>query len=120
MLRDAFVAMWDGMRLICPSCRSGPIYRNMTDMHDQCPNCGVSFEPNEGDFLGAMTVAYSITAVLVAIGVFALEALTDLPAVVHLAIWGIFAIAFIITCYRNLKGIWIGILYATTGLRKNY
>jgi uncharacterized protein (DUF983 family) len=113
-------AAWDGVRLTCPACRNGPIFRNMTDRHETCPNCGISFEPNEGDFLGAMTVAYAVTAVLVVFGILTLELLTDLTAYQHLIIWGIFSVAFLILCYRNLKGLWIGILYAMTGLRREY
>lgn len=119
MLQKWLVGMWDGMRLVCPNCRKGAIYRAM-EMNARCPSCDIAFQPNPGDFTGAMTVAYSVTSVLVAIGVFILESMTNLPLMTHVIIWGIFSVAFLILCYRNLKGIWIGILYAMTGLRENY
>lgn len=118
--QEWLVSIWDGMRLVCPNCRKGSIYRSLTEMNPRCPSCDISFEPNAGDFTGAMTIAYSLTAALVALGVFILETVTDLSLTTHMIIWGIFTVAFLIFCYRNMKGIWIGILYATTGLREDY
>lgn len=110
--------MWDGMLLVCPACRKGRIYRSFTKMNDTCAHCGAVFEPDEGDFVGAMVVAYSITAVLVAIGVGITTALLNLTFVQHVVIWSVFATVFILLTYRNQKGIWIGILHIMTGLKK--
>lgn len=113
-------AMGDGAKLRCPSCRKGSMAKNFWDLNAECPHCGVSFEPNEGDFLGAIVVAYSIMSVFIAAGVFILLMLTDLSAYAHIAIWSTFAFFFLVFGYRNMKGIWIGVLYAMTDLRKRY
>ncbi len=94
--------------------------KNFWDLNAECPQCGVSFEPNEGDFLGAMVVAYSILSVIIAAGVFILMMLTDLSAYAHIAIWSVVAALFLIFGYRNMKGIWVGVLYAMTDLRRKY
>lgn len=113
MLKSAGV----GMRLICPACRKGRIYKSFTRHHSRCPHCGVIFEREEGDFLGAMVVAYSIISVLVAAGIFITERVTDLTVVQHAWLWSVLAAAFLLLTYRNMKGIWIGILHAMVGLK---
>lgn len=113
MLRYA----WRGMLNRCPACRRGRIFRNLFTMHASCPNCGVVFEREEGDFVGAMVVAYSITAVLVAVGVMIVEMVVHLDVMLHVLLWGGFTVAFLLLTYRNMKGIWLGILHAMMGLK---
>jgi uncharacterized protein (DUF983 family) len=106
-----------GMRLQCPACRRGRICRSLFRMNETCPHCGVVFEREEGDFLGAIVVAYSITSVAVVAGILTLEMLTDLDPMLHVIIWSLFAVVFVVLTYRNMKGIWLGILHAMVGLR---
>lgn len=113
MLRYA----WTGLRLKCPACGNGRIYRSLTVMNPACPACGVVFEREEGDFVGAVVVAYSVTAVVVAAGVYAVEVLADLDPMLHVLLWSLVAALFLIFTYRNMKGIWLGILHAMVGLR---
>jgi len=113
MLRFACV----GMTLRCPACGEGRIYRNLTEMNRSCSQCGVVFEREEGDFVGAMLVAYSITAVVIAAGVYLVEVYTSLDAMVHVLLWSAVATLFLVFTYRNMKGIWLGILHAMIGLR---
>jgi uncharacterized protein (DUF983 family) len=108
---------WIGMRLRCPACGQGRIFRNLTVMHESCPHCGAVFEREEGDFVGAIVVAYSITAVLVAIGIYVVEVFGHLDAMVHVILWSAFTVVFVVLTYRNMKGIWLGILHAMVGLR---
>lgn len=112
-------AAWTGMRLTCPACGQGRIYRSLQQMNPECPHCGVRFEREEGDFLGAMVIAYSITAMLVAAGVFILLLLTDMSATAHIILWSTAATLFLVTTYRNMKGIWIGILHVMVGLKRH-
>jgi uncharacterized protein (DUF983 family) len=110
-------AAWIGLQLRCPACGRGRIYRSLTAMHPHCPACGVVFEREEGDFLGAMVVAYSITAVLVAVGVFVVELFADLDPMGHILLWSTVSTGFLLCTYRNMKGIWLGILHVMVGLR---
>lgn len=107
---------WAGLRLRCPSCGVGKIYAGLTRMNPRCSRCGVIFERDEGDFLGAICIAYSVTAVLVAVGIYLLEIFTDLNPYGHLLIWSLFAALFLWIGYRHMKGLWIGILHVMIGL----
>lgn len=113
MLRHAYT----GMQLRCPNCCRGRIYSSFSRLNPACPVCGVRFEREEGDFLGAMLIAYSVTSLLVVVGVLLTAALTDLSLTGHLTLWALCAVLFLTLTYRNMKGIWIGILHRMVGLR---
>lgn len=115
-MTNLLVAMWDGLLLTCPACRRGRIYRSFTQMNHRCPSCQVIFEREEGDFLGAMVVAYSLVAVLICIGVGITAFLTDLSFTTQALIWSVFTVVFLAVGYRNMKGLWLGILHVMTGL----
>jgi uncharacterized protein (DUF983 family) len=59
------------LRLRCPRCRTGRVFRSLLRMNDPCPHCGLVFEREEGYFLGAMYVSYALGGVLVAAAYFA-------------------------------------------------
>lgn len=92
--------------------------RGALDVQRRCPACGAEFEPEEGDFVGAMLVAYSVTAVLVVIGIYLVSTMTTLSPRAQLLLWSLAGAAFLVGTYRNMKGAWVGILYAMTGLRR--
>ena len=60
----------------CPRCREGNIFKHPVTklskfnvMNENCPNCGVGFEPEPGFYQGAMFVGYAFTvAVIVIVG----------------------------------------------------
>ena len=62
----------------CPRCRQGDIFKyplknvmKFGAMHDYCPHCGASFEPEPGFYFGAMFVSYALSVVLfVVVGLF--------------------------------------------------
>lgn len=53
--RSAISAILTGR---CPKCREGTIYAGGGRTHPRCPICGLSFEREEGYFLGAMYFSY--------------------------------------------------------------
>jgi uncharacterized protein (DUF983 family) len=48
------------LRLRCPRCRRGEVWRSFLSMHERCPACGLVFEREPGYFTGAMVVSYVI------------------------------------------------------------
>lgn len=117
IIRDLLYYAWLGTRGICPACRRGHMYRNLFSLHEACPVCGVVFEREEGDFLGAMVLAYSGTAVLLCVLIPIVAVLTPLSFVHHVILWSVLAGLFLVFSYRNWKGAWTGILHAMNGLR---
>jgi len=106
---------WDGVRLRCPSCGKGRIYSSGFNINPQCSECGAPFErPNQGDFVGAMVTAYTITAVVVLVVIAALWLFTPIPARLLPYVSIPFVLIFVVALYRNMKGIWITFLIALT------
>ncbi|MBS1962879.1 MAG: DUF983 domain-containing protein [Bdellovibrionales bacterium] len=57
--------LFDLLRLRCPVCRQGTVFRGPYSMNADCPHCGIHFERENGYFLGAMVFAYVLGVVSV-------------------------------------------------------
>ena len=55
------------LKLVCPLCGQGKLFRTWLGMHQQCPRCGVKFEREPGFFLGSIYINYGLTVLIVAI-----------------------------------------------------
>ena len=55
------------IRLRCPVCGQGQLFRGWFAMHKQCSHCGAKFEREPGFFLGSIYINYGLTALIVAI-----------------------------------------------------
>jgi len=104
-------AMWAGARLRCPVCGKGRMYASLTRLNEQCPACGIRFEPEQGTFSGALMLAMGITGLLVALGALSVELLFHPPAEVQLWLWILFACLFLPLTYPSFKGAWLGFMY---------
>jgi uncharacterized protein (DUF983 family) len=54
--------LWAVLRLRCPRCFQGKVFKGSFAMYDPCPVCGVIFQREEGYFLGAMYVSYILAS----------------------------------------------------------
>lgn len=62
-----------GLRLRCPCCGRGPVYRRLLRSYHECPLCGLRYYREPGYYVGAMIVNYGLTAfALIAIYLFSL------------------------------------------------
>src|SRR5262245_20482927 len=52
------------LRMRCPQCHEGRVFRSLVTMHDSCPSCGCVFEREPGYFVGAMYVSYALAVPL--------------------------------------------------------
>jgi uncharacterized protein (DUF983 family) len=57
----------------CPRCGSGGLFKGYFELREACPGCGCRFEcrPEDGFFLGALTINLAITEGILLLGVFA-------------------------------------------------
>lgn len=95
------------------------MYKSAGQMHLECPECKTPFERfGEGDYLGAITVAYAITSVFVVAMVFLLNMLTELALETQLWLSGAAGVAFLVLFYRNLRGLWVAVLVALLKWRR--
>lgn len=105
-----------GLRRRCPRCGAGKLFRGWFEMAKECPACGYRFEqrPEDGFFLGALTINLAITEGLLLLGVFGYIAVLaagggDVPVVpVTLAAVAL-AVALPVLFYPFAKAIWAAV-----------
>ena len=97
---------WRGLRLRCPRCGKGKLFRRGFTMFEQCSYCGWRFEREEGYWTGAMAVNLVFSEIIVAAIVIPLAA-RQVPLLPLFAI-GLPAVALLpVLFYRHSKALWI-------------
>jgi uncharacterized protein (DUF983 family) len=51
------------LKLRCPRCREGRLFKGVLTMNDPCPVCGLVIQREEGYFLGALYFSYGMSVV---------------------------------------------------------
>lgn len=98
------------LRLRCPACGEGRLFRGFTALHEHCAVCGVRFEGDSGNSLGPMSLAYFVVvAVVTPIGIRAFSTDRLGPG----AEWCLSALAIgvLAASYRPVKAFWTWLMY---------
>jgi uncharacterized protein (DUF983 family) len=96
-----------GLRLLCPKCGQGPIFRGWFAMNDRCPACGRLFNRAPGYLLGSIYINYGLTALLVVAMYFALYFSGTLQGKPLLAAMTAFSVLFPLWFFRYARALWI-------------
>lgn len=103
-----FILLGRALRLRCPLCGEGRLFRNWILMHERCPHCGVKFEREPGFFLGSIYINYGLTALLVAI-VYPLLSFNNLaPKGLLLTGALAFVVVFPLLLFPWARSLWLG------------
>jgi len=51
------------VRLRCPACGIGPLFRGLFAMEPECSHCGYSYRREPGFYLGSIYINYGVTAI---------------------------------------------------------
>ena len=98
--------------LRCPNCGRGGLFRGVFRMLSRCPECGLSYFPEQGYYVGAMIINYAATTAVV-VGIFLLSLLfrdfTRLSVNSKILLWMAFAIALSLLLTRHAYSFWLGI-----------
>jgi uncharacterized protein (DUF983 family) len=96
----------------CPNCGRGRLFRGVFRMLARCPECGLSYFPEQGYYVGAMIINYvATTAVVVAIFLLSLlfRDFTTLSTNSKILLWMGFAIGLSLLFVRHSYSFWLGI-----------
>jgi len=96
----------------CPNCGRGRLFRGVFRMLPGCPECGLSYFPEQGYYVGAMIINYAATtAVVVAVFLFSLlfRDFTTLSTNSKIVLWMAFAITLSLLLTRHAYSFWLGI-----------
>lgn len=104
--------LWAMLRLRCPRCFRGRVFRTLVGMNDPCPVCGQILQREEGYFLGAMYISYTLGCGIVAAAYFATVALWPdaNPLLVCLAIFAGY-LPLMPLLFRYSRVIWLHLDY---------
>jgi len=96
----------------CPNCGRGRLFRGVFRMMQRCSECGLSYFPEQGYYVGAMIINYVATTAVV-VGIFLLSLLipdfTRLSTNSKITLWIAFAICLSLLLVRHAYSFWLGI-----------
>ena len=96
------------VRLRCPLCGRGKMFRGWFRSNETCSHCGIKFEREPGFFLGSIYFNYGLTALIVAI---AYPILMFNKVLSNDALMGIslgFVLIFPVLFFRHSRALWAG------------
>src|SRR5437868_5590091 len=93
------ITLGRAFRRRCPVCGKGLLFRRYWTMNALCPNCGVRYEREQGEFIMAMYINLLLTEAIFISGYFISQALWEPRAWLQFAVWGTFNLAFPIFFY---------------------
>jgi len=102
------LAIGRGLRLRCPVCGVGRLFRSFFGMREACLHCGVSYAREAGFWLGSMDINLTVSLLVI------LGSLVFLPEIElrrELALLGAAAIVLPAALFRFVRGFWMALLY---------
>src|SRR5580700_10911434 len=96
----------------CPNCRRGRLFRGVFRMLTHCPECGLSYFPEQGYYVGAMIINY-VTTTAVVVMVFLMSVMirdfTTFSTNSKILLWMAFAIVLSLLLMRHAYSFWLGL-----------
>ncbi len=105
-MRELLRALRRGCALMCPRCPA-PLFTGLFRMHERCPGCGYLIEREQGYFVGAIYVNYTIT-VIICLGGYLLTEFFIAPGLsTQIIVWGGLCILIPLFSFRYSRAIWL-------------
>jgi uncharacterized protein (DUF983 family) len=108
-----------GMKRICPHCRKVKMFRTYFHMYKYCPNCGVKYEREAGEYIVAMYINILLTEVLFIAGYLLTDFFFGWPVWIQITIWASFNAFFPMWFYPRSKALWAAGLELGGGLYRD-
>jgi uncharacterized protein (DUF983 family) len=104
------------LRLVCPACLRGPLFRTRYELHEHCIECGQDLVGKDGaQYGGPMVLGYTLGG---SAGLLTILLLFFLRGPSAWAVWAGLAVtmATVFLTFRNCKAAWTWLLYRTRQL----
>ena len=115
MLRALVYILLRGLKLRCPCCGHGRLFKSALQMYVRCSPCDEVFNRESCQYFGAIYINLGLTLGLITTGFVATEAFTILSLLQQLTIWIPIAALGPFMFYRHSKGIWTSIIFLGEG-----
>ena len=107
MAKRVLPMIGNGLRLKCPRCGIGSLFRRPFSMYDACLHCDLKFEREQGYFVGAIYINYAATVLIAVPGFFLLDAFESMTIDKQLALWVPFAVIFPLLFFHHSRSLWL-------------
>lgn len=104
----------------CPWCGARGLFRGAFTIERRCPRCGLIFQPDDGDWLGAATISYGVAGVawIVMLIIWIARALPDIEPI-PLAIASAAVVTVVgLACSRPAKTTWSALQLILAGAHR--
>ncbi|WP_246000942.1 DUF983 domain-containing protein [Pontibacter diazotrophicus] len=107
----------------CPRCREGNMFPEGTlystkfaNMHEYCPCCGQSFEPEPGYYYGAMYVSFGFNVAIFLVTLAILyQFVEEVTMAMMMGVVAVVVIGFLPIIFRLSRALWINIFIRYEG-----
>jgi hypothetical protein len=98
-----------GIRNRCPNCGGATLFRKGTwfELNKACTRCGLTFERDEGFFLGSMSLNYGVTLVLYLTPLLLLAYNNVIGTKTAIVLAGVGSFVFPALFYRSSRSWWL-------------
>ncbi|MEX2287494.1 MAG: DUF983 domain-containing protein [Planctomycetaceae bacterium] len=95
------------LRLRCPRCGGGKLFRGWLSMYESCPNCKLKYERAPGYFLGSTYINYGLTVGTVTVAYVSLHFGFDYDN--RTLVWPLvaFVVLFPLFFFRYARALWL-------------
>jgi len=107
------IALFRGIRLRCPVCGRGRLFRTYLSMNAECARCGVRFDRESGLWLGSMDINLTLSLLLILVP---LVFLPEIDLRRELMFLGLAAIVVPALLFRFVRGFWMALIYLSGGI----
>lgn len=94
------------------------MFESFFQVRKRCSHCQVILQPYSGDEIGVIVLGHVLLVIPVLLGALIAHLYTDWSMGQQMTFIFLLMTAFLLTFYRNIKGIWISFVYLLTGLRR--
>ena len=105
-----------GIKLRCPCCGHGRLFKTAFRTHDHCSACGERFEREPGQWFGAVYINLGLSGLLAVSGYLVTNAFSTLTTSQQLSIRLMVAALGPMLFFRLAKGLWTSIIFLGEGL----
>jgi len=111
-----------GLRKRCPRCGERRVFRSWLHLKERCPLCDLRFEREEGGYLGAMTINYTVAfgAWVAMLAIVLAFTVPDVPVAPLLGASLVVLIAVPLWFYPRSKTLWAAIEFLIARSQPDY
>lgn len=96
-----------GIRLRCPLCGEGRLFRGFIQMRKNCPECSFQFARAPGYFLGSTYINYGVTTLLTTWTYITLRFGLQMSKSVLIPVLATFCVIFPVVFFRYARSLWL-------------